>query len=36
MVKLDEKDNTEVKAVAHEWDLDEAHLENMRALGLLD
>jgi hypothetical protein len=30
------EDNTEVKAVAHEWDLDEAHLENMRALGLLD
>ena len=30
------EDNTEVKAVAHEWDLDEAHLENMKALGLLD
>jgi hypothetical protein len=30
------QDNTEVKAVSHEWDLDEAHLENMRALGLLD
>jgi hypothetical protein len=30
------QDNTEVKAVSHEWDLDEAHLENMKALGLLD
>jgi hypothetical protein len=30
------EDNTEVKAVSHDWDLDEAHLENMRALGLLD
>ena len=30
------EDNTQVKAVSHEWDLDEAHLENMRALGLLD
>ena len=30
------EDNTEVRAVAHEWDLDEAALENMRALGLLD
>jgi hypothetical protein len=29
------QDNTEVKAVSHEWDLDEAHLENMRALGLI-
>jgi hypothetical protein len=30
------EDNTEVKAVAHEWDLDEAAIENMKALGLLD
>jgi hypothetical protein len=30
------EDNTQVKAVSHEWDLDEAHLENMKALGLLD
>ena len=30
------EDNTQVKAVAHEWDLDEAALENMKALGLLD
>lgn len=30
------EDNTTVKAVSHEWDLDEAALENMRALGLLD
>jgi hypothetical protein len=30
------EDNTEVKAVSHDWDLDEAHLENMKALGLLD
>jgi hypothetical protein len=30
------EDNTQVKAVSHEWDLDEVHLENMRALGLLD
>ena len=30
------EDNKEVLAVAHEWDLDEAALENMRALGLLD
>jgi hypothetical protein len=30
------EDNTEVKAVAHDWDMDEAHIENMRALGLLD
>ena len=30
------EDNTQVKAVSHEWDLDKAHLENMRALGLLD
>jgi hypothetical protein len=29
------EDNTEVKAVAHEWDLDETHLENMKALGLI-
>jgi hypothetical protein len=30
------EDNTEVKAVSHDWDLDEAALENMKALGLLD
>jgi len=30
------EDNTQVKAVSHEWDLDDAHLENMKALGLLD
>jgi hypothetical protein len=30
------EDNTDVRAVAHEWDLDEAALENMKALGLLD
>ena len=30
------EDNAEVKAVAHDWDMDEAHLDNMRALGLLD
>ena len=30
------EDNTEVRAVAHDWDMDEAHLDNMRALGLLD
>jgi hypothetical protein len=30
------EDYTTVKAVSHEWDLDEAHLDNMRALGLLD
>lgn len=29
------EDNTTVKAVPHSWDLDEAHLENMKALGLL-
>ena len=29
------QDNTTVKAVSHEWDLDEAHLENMKALGLI-
>ena len=29
------EDNMTVKAVSHEWDLDEAHLENMKALGLL-
>jgi hypothetical protein len=29
------EDNTQVKAASHEWDLDEAHLENMKALGLL-
>jgi hypothetical protein len=30
------EDNATVKAVSHDWDLDEAHLENMKALGLLD
>jgi hypothetical protein len=30
------EDNKEVLAVQHEWDLDEAALDNMRALGLLD
>lgn len=30
------EDNTTVKAVPHTFDLDEAALENMRALGLLD
>ena len=30
------EDNTTVKAVSHDWDLDEAALENMKALGLLD
>jgi hypothetical protein len=30
------EDNTQVKAVQHDWDMDESHLENMRALGLLD
>jgi len=30
------EDNTQVKAASHDWDLDEAHLENMKALGLLD
>jgi hypothetical protein len=30
------EDNTEVKEIAHDWDLDEAALENMKALGLLD
>ena len=30
------EDHTTVKAVSHDWDLDEAHLENMKALGLLD
>jgi hypothetical protein len=29
------EDNTEVKAVSHEWDLGEDHLENMKALGLI-
>ena len=29
------EDNTAVKAVSHEWDLDESHLENMKALGLI-
>ena len=30
------EDNTQVLAVAHDWDMDEAHMENMKALGLLD
>ena len=30
------EDSSTVKAVSHDWDLDEAHLENMKALGLLD
>ena len=30
------EDNTTVKAVSHDWGLDEAALDNMRALGLLD
>jgi hypothetical protein len=30
------EDNTGVRAVAHDWDLDEDQLENMKALGLLD
>ena len=30
------EDNTTVKAVSHDWDMDESHLENMKALGLLD
>jgi hypothetical protein len=30
------EDNKEVLSVPHEWDLDEAALENMKALGLLD
>lgn len=30
------EDHATVKAVSHDWDLDEAHLENMKALGLLD
>ena len=30
------EDNQTVKAVSHDWDMDEAHLENMKALGLLD
>ena len=30
------EDNTEVKAVAHEWDLDPGQIENMRSLGLWD
>lgn len=29
------EDNTQVKAISHDWDLDDAHLENMKALGLL-
>jgi hypothetical protein len=29
------EDNTQVKAVAHDWDLDEDQLENMKALGLI-
>jgi len=30
------EDNTGVRAVAHGWDMDDAHIENMKALGLLD
>jgi hypothetical protein len=30
------EDNTTVKAVSHDWGLDEAALDNMKALGLLD
>jgi hypothetical protein len=30
------EDNKEVLVVQHEWDLDEAALDNMRALGILD
>lgn len=30
------EDNTTVKATPHDWGLDEAALDNMRALGLLD
>jgi hypothetical protein len=30
------EDNTQVQAVAHSWDMDDAHIENMKALGLLD
>ncbi len=30
------EDSSTVKAVSHDWDLDETHLENMKALGLLD
>jgi hypothetical protein len=30
------EDNTGVRAVAHDWDMDGAHIENMKALGLLD
>jgi len=29
------EDNTTVKAAPHNWDLDDNHLENMKALGLL-
>ena len=29
------EDNTTVKAVSYDWDLDEAQLENMKALGLI-
>lgn len=29
------EDNTQVKATAFSWDLEDAHLENMKALGLL-
>lgn len=29
------EDYVAVKAVSHEWDLDESHLENMKALGLI-
>jgi hypothetical protein len=30
------EDNTEVKAVAHEWDLSPEQIENMKSLGLWD
>jgi hypothetical protein len=29
------EDNTSVRAVSHDWDLDDAALENMKALGLI-
>ena len=29
------EDNTQVKAVSHDWDLNESHIENMKALGLI-
>jgi len=30
------EDNTEVKAVPHEWDLSPEQIENMKSLGLWD